>query len=99
MRCFFEKHEIPYNLRSGSVVKLTGSNTTKYGINQLSEKTFQKLPEIKRRLRKHLIVVHVIFSIIGYNTNPNNCLLNSYIVIRVKLRFTIFTWIGLVNKL
>ena len=33
MWCFFEKHEIPYNLKSGSAIKLTGSNTTKYGIN------------------------------------------------------------------
>ena len=35
MRCFFENYKIPYNLRCGSVVKLPGTNTTKYGINLL----------------------------------------------------------------
>ena len=33
MWCFFENHEIPYNLRYVSVVKLPGTNTTTYGIN------------------------------------------------------------------
>ena len=32
---FFENHEIPYNLRYGSVEKLPGTNTTKCGINSL----------------------------------------------------------------
>ena len=32
---FFENHEIPCNLRYGSVEKLTGTNTTKCGINSL----------------------------------------------------------------
>ena len=35
MWCFFENYKIPYNLRCGSVVKLPGTNTTKYGINLL----------------------------------------------------------------
>ena len=30
---FFKNHEIPYNLRCGSAVKLPGTNTTKYGAN------------------------------------------------------------------
>ena len=33
---FFENHEISYNLRCRSVVKLTGTNTTKYGINSVN---------------------------------------------------------------
>ena len=36
MWCFFENHEIPYNLRCGSIVKLPGTNTTTYGINSLN---------------------------------------------------------------
>ena len=36
MWCFFENHEIPYNLRCGSVVKFPGTNTTIYGINSLN---------------------------------------------------------------
>ena len=36
MWCFFDNHEIPYNLRCGSGVKLPGTNTTKYGINSLN---------------------------------------------------------------
>ena len=36
MWCFFENHEIPYNLRCGSVVNLLGTNTTKYGTNSLN---------------------------------------------------------------
>ena len=36
LRCFFENHEIPYSLKCGSVVKLPGTNTTKYGINSLN---------------------------------------------------------------
>ena len=34
--CFFENHEISYNLRCGNVVKLLAINTTKYGINSLN---------------------------------------------------------------
>ena len=29
MECFFENHEIPYNLRCGSAIKLPGTNTKK----------------------------------------------------------------------
>ena len=36
MWCFFENHKIPYNLRCGSVVTLSGTNTTTYGINSLN---------------------------------------------------------------
>ena len=36
MWCFFENHEIRYNLRCGSVVKLPDINTTTYGINSLN---------------------------------------------------------------
>ena len=36
MGCFFENLEIPYNLQNGSVVKLPGTNTIKYGINSLN---------------------------------------------------------------
>ena len=36
MWCFFEHYEIPYNLRCRSVVKLHGTNKTKYGINSLN---------------------------------------------------------------
>ena len=32
---FFETHEILYNLKCGSVVKLPDTSTTKYGINSL----------------------------------------------------------------
>ena len=35
MWCFFENHKISYNLGCRSVVKLPGTNTTKYGINSL----------------------------------------------------------------
>ena len=68
MWCFFENNKIPYNLRCGSVVKLPGTNTTKYGINLLKFRGAMlwnirpkniKLPktllEFKRRLKKHLI--------------------------------------------
>ena len=68
MWCFFEGHEIPYNLRCRSVVKLPGTNTTKYGINSLNFrgamlwtiipkniKLSKALPRFKRRLKKHLI--------------------------------------------
>ena len=64
MSCFFENHEIPYNLRYGSVVKLPGTNKTKYGINSLNFggamlwniipkniKLSKTLPEFKRRLK------------------------------------------------
>ena len=33
MWCYSQNHESPYNLRWQSVVKLPGTNTTKYGIN------------------------------------------------------------------
>ena len=36
MWCFFENHEICYNLRCGGVVKLPGTNTTTYRINSLN---------------------------------------------------------------
>ena len=36
MWSFFENHEISYNLRGRSVVKLPGTNTTKYGINSVN---------------------------------------------------------------
>ena len=36
MWCFLENHEILYYLRCASVVKLPGTNTTKYGINSLN---------------------------------------------------------------
>ena len=68
MWCFFENHEIPCNLRCGSVVKLPGVNTTKYGINLLNfggamlwniisknVKLSKTLPEFNRRLKKQLI--------------------------------------------
>ena len=68
MWCFFENHEIPYNFRWGSVVKLPRTNTTKYGIKSLNFrgamlwniipkkiKLSKTLPEFKRRLKKHLI--------------------------------------------
>ena len=68
MWCFFENHEISYNLRCGSVVKLPGTNSRKYGINSLNFrgatlwniipkniKLSKTLPEFKRRLKKHLI--------------------------------------------
>ena len=68
MWCFFENHEIPYNLKLGNLVKLPGTNTTKYGINSLNfrdpmlwniipknTKLSKTLPEFKRRLKKHLI--------------------------------------------
>ena len=61
-------HEIPYNLRFESVIKLPGTNTTKYEINSLNFrdamllniipeniKLSKTLPEFKRRLKKHLI--------------------------------------------
>ena len=61
---FFEKHEIPYNLRCGNVVKLPGTDTTIYGINSLnfggvmlwniiakSIKLSETLPEFKRKLK------------------------------------------------
>ena len=61
-------HEIPDNLRCGSVVKLPGTNTTKYGINSLNFrramllniipeniKLSKTLPEFNRRLKKRLI--------------------------------------------
>ena len=35
MWCFFENHEIPYNW-CGTVIKLTVTNTTKYGKNSLN---------------------------------------------------------------
>ena len=68
MWCFFENREIPYNLCCGSVVKLPGTNTTKYRINSLNfrgvmlwniipknTKLSKTLTEFKRRLKKHLI--------------------------------------------
>ena len=36
MWCFFENHDIPYNLRCGGVVELPGTNTTKYRTNSLN---------------------------------------------------------------
>ena len=36
MACFCENHEITYDLRCGSEVKLPGTNATKYGINWLN---------------------------------------------------------------
>ena len=68
MWCFYENHEIPYNLRCGSVIKLSGTNTRKYGINSSNFrgamlwyiipkniKLAKTLLEFKRRLKKHLI--------------------------------------------
>ena len=67
--CFFENHEIPYNLRYGSVVKLPGTNTTTYGINSQkfrgamlwniipkNIKLSETLPEFKRKLKTQLIL-------------------------------------------
>lgn len=62
MYCFFENHEIPYNLRCGSEVKLPGTynkirskyarfqrcNFMKYNEKNIK---FPKTPEFKRRLR------------------------------------------------
>ena len=36
MWCFFENHEIPYNLRCRRAIKLPGTNATKSGINSLN---------------------------------------------------------------
>ena len=82
MSCFFENHEIPCNLRCESVVKLPGTNTTKYGIKALNfrgavlwniipknVKLSKTLPGFKRRLKKQLIPCNCAacrFSIIGY---------------------------------
>ena len=105
MCCFFENHEIPYNLGCKSVVKLPGINTTKYEINSLKSrgamlwnitpkniKLFKTLPEFKENVEKTL-------DIIGYyrvHNYSNNCLVSSYIApISVKLGFIVFTWIRL----
>ena len=65
---FFENHEISYNLRCRSMIKLPGTYTTKYEINSLNFrgailwniipnkiKLSKTLPEFKRRSKKHLI--------------------------------------------
>ena len=70
-------YEICYNFRCGSVVKLPGTNTTKYGINSPNfrgamlwniipkhiklSKTF---PEFKRRLKKHFAIVLLSFLVL-----------------------------------
>ena len=112
IRCFFENHEIPYNLRCGNVVKLPGTNSTKYRINSLNFRgavlcniksknveISKTLLEFKRRLKKHLIPCNCAACRFQYHmayTYPNNCFVNSYIVIGIKRGFIIFTWIGLV---
>ena len=68
MWCFFENHEIPYNLRCESVVKLPDTNTATYGINSKifrcvmlwntipkNIKLSEWLPKFKRRLKNQLI--------------------------------------------
>ena len=45
-------HEIPYNLRCGSVVKLPGTNTTKYGINS---------PNFRRAMLLNIIPENINF--------------------------------------
>ena len=108
---FFQNHEITYNFRCGSVVNLPGTNTTKYGRNSLNFrgvllwniipkniKLSKTVPEFKRRLKKHQIPYNCAACRIQYprvHTYLNNCLVDSYIVIRVILRFIIFTWNGL----
>ena len=72
------------------------------------KKTSIKL-NILQRIRKFLTEIQAkslvssfvnhqfdVFSIIGHTLIQNNFLVNGYIIIRVKLRFIIFTWIGLV---
>ena len=57
------------------------------------------LPEFKRRLKKHLIPYNCAtcrFQYYRVYTYSNNCLVSSFIVIGVKLKFIIFTWTGLV---
>ena len=90
---FFENHEIPYNLRGGSVVKLPGKKTTKYGRNSLNFrgavlwgiipkniKLSKTLPKFKRRLKKHSIPYNGAVCRLSYYrvcTYPKTCLLNS----------------------
>ena len=111
MCCFFENHEIPYNLGCKSVVKLPGTNTTKYGINSLKSrgamfwnitpkntKLFKTLPEFKRMLKKHLILCNCAacrFKYYRVYNYSNNCLVSSCIAPISVKLGFVFTWIGL----
>ena len=73
-----------------------------WNIMPINIKLSKALPEFKKSLKKHWIPCNCVacrFQYYSVCTNPSNCLVNSYIVIRVKRRFIIFTWIGLVNIL
>ena len=74
---FFENHEIPYNLRCGNVVKLPGTNTTKYGINShnfrgamlwnimpKNIKISKMLPEFRRSLKNNLELCCISFLVL-----------------------------------
>ena len=62
-------------------------------------KLSKTLPQFKRRLKEQLThgkCAACRFYYYRVYTYPYNFLVNNYTVIRVKLRFIIFTWIGLV---